>query len=137
MKDEARKLRRQAKILRDQPLAFYLKGFGLTFLIWASRYAIALYAAFAVTSIARPFLFYLRTAALWLVGIALPTPGGSGGMEGLYLLFLAPLLPEGAAGPALLGWRLIAYYAILVIGFAVAGTAVGEVLFGSSKKRSA
>ncbi|OZC02896.1 hypothetical protein BSZ36_07870 [Rubricoccus marinus] len=132
--DEARKLRRQARILRAQPLAFYLKGFGLTLLIWCSRYAIALYAAFAVASIARPFLFYLRTAALWLVGIALPTPGGSGGMEGLYLLFLSPLLPESAGGPALLGWRLIAYYTILVIGFAVAGRTVGEVLFGSKKK---
>lgn len=135
VQDEARKLRRQARILRLQPAMFYLKGFALTAGIWLSRYAIALYAAFAVTSIARPVLFYLRTAALWLVGIALPTPGGSGGMEGLYLLFLAPLLPEGAAGPALLGWRLIAYYLVLVVGFAVAGAAVTEVLFGSKNKK--
>lgn len=130
VQDEARKLRRQASILRSQPLAFYLKGFALTVMVWCSRYAIALYAAFAVASIARPVLFYLRTAALWLVGIALPTPGGSGGMEGLFLLFLAPLLPEGAAGPALLGWRMIAYYLVLVVGVAIAGSAVGEVLFG-------
>lgn len=137
VQDEARKLRSQAKILRAQPLGFYAKGFALTLGIWLSRYAIALYAAFAVASIARPFLFYLRTAALWLVGIALPTPGGSGGMEGLYLIFLAPLLPDGAGGPALLGWRFIAYYAVLVVGFAVAGSAVTEVLFGPKKKPEA
>ncbi|MEM1055043.1 MAG: lysylphosphatidylglycerol synthase transmembrane domain-containing protein [Bacteroidota bacterium] len=134
VQDEARKLRRQARILRLQPAAFYLKGFALTMGIWLSRYAIALYAAFAVASIARPVLFYLRAAALWLVGIALPTPGGSGGMEGLYLLFLAPLLPEGAGGPALLAWRMIAYYLVLVIGVIVAGTAVSEVLFGRKGK---
>ena len=132
VKDEARKLRRQASVLRSQPPAFYAKGFALTALTWCSRYAIVLYSAFAVASIARPVLFYLRTAALWLVGIALPTPGGAGGMEALYLLFLGELLPEGAAGPALLGWRMIAYYAVLVIGFAVAGAAVSEVLFKRS-----
>ena len=135
VQDEARKLRRQASIPRSQPAGFYAKGFAMTALIWLSRYAIALYAAFAVASIARPVLFYLRTAALWLVGLVLPTPGGSGGMEGLYLLFLAPLLPEGAGGPALLGWRLVSYYAVLVIGFAVAGTAVMEVLFGKRGER--
>ncbi|MEM6326807.1 MAG: lysylphosphatidylglycerol synthase transmembrane domain-containing protein [Bacteroidota bacterium] len=136
VQDEARKLRRQARILRSQPASFYLKGFAMTAGLWMSRYAIALYAAFAVASIARPVLFYLRTAALWLVGIALPTPGGSGGMEGLYLLFLAPLLPEGAGGPALLGWRFIAYYAVLVIGAVVAGSAVSEVLFGRREAKN-
>ena len=130
---ETTKLKRQAKILRGQPLRFYAVGFGLTMVVWCSRYAIALYSAYAVASIARPVLFYFRTAALWLVGLVMPTPGGSGGMEGLYLLFLAPLLPEGTAGAALLGWRMIAYYLVLVVGAFVAGTAVRELFFGGRK----
>ena len=62
----------------------------------------------------RHILFVLRTAGLWLAGLAMPTPGGSGGIEALYVLYLSPLLPEGYGGPSLLVWRAIAYYGVLV-----------------------
>ena len=127
---EARRLRRQAQSLRGKPLRFYLLGALYTMAVWTFRYSIVFLAALTFSDIARPVLYVFRTIGLWLVGIAMPTPGGAGGMEGLYMLFLAPLLPDGAGGPTVLLWRLISYHLILVLGVFVAGGAVRAMLRG-------
>lgn len=129
---ETRKLRRQAKVLRGQPLGFYLKGAALTLLYWAGRYGIVFFVALSFWRDFRHVLFVLRTAGLWLAGLAMPTPGGSGGIEALYVLYLAPLLPPGYGGPAVLAWRAIAYYGVLAIGLFVAGGAVRSLLSGDA-----
>ncbi len=129
---ETRKLRRQAKVLRGQPLSFYLQGAGYTLVYWAARYGVVFFVALSVWRDFRHVLFVLRTAGLWLAGLALPTPGGSGGIEALYVLYLAPLLPGGYGGPALLAWRALAYYGILVLGTFVAGNAVRALLAGEA-----
>lgn len=130
VQSETRKLRRQAKVLRGQPLAFYLKGAALTLLYWTGRYGIVFFVALSFWREFRHVLFVLRTAGLWLAGLAMPTPGGSGGIEALFVLYLSPLLPPGYGGPAVLTWRLIAYYGILTIGLFVAGGAVRYLLAG-------
>jgi len=129
---EARKLREQARILRGQPLSFYLKGAAYTLVYWAARYGVLLLVALSFTRDLRPVLMVFRTAGLWLAGLIMPTPGGSGGIEGLFVLFVAPLLPEGYGGPVLLAWRLLAYYLVLVIGLFVAGRAVKALLMGDT-----
>ncbi|MEM1117022.1 MAG: lysylphosphatidylglycerol synthase transmembrane domain-containing protein [Bacteroidota bacterium] len=129
---ETRKLRRQAKVLRGQPLSFYLQGAGYTLLYWVGRYGIVFLVALSFWREFRHILFVLRTAGLWLAGLAMPTPGGSGGIEALYVLYLAPLLPPGYGGPALLAWRGIAYYGILVLGAFVAGGAIRSLLAGET-----
>ena len=48
------------------------------------------------------------------------------------MLYLAPLLPPGYGGPALLAWRAIAYYGVLVLGAFVAGKAVRSLLAGET-----
>lgn len=127
---ESGKLRQQATILRGQPLSFYLKGAALTVLYWTGRYGIVFFVALSFWRDFRHILFVLRTAGLWLAGLAMPTPGGSGGIEALYVLYLAPLLPDGYGGPALLAWRAVAYYAVLGLGAGVAGGAVRALLAG-------
>ena len=127
---EARRMRRQAQSLRGKPFRFYAVGGLYTLGVWALRYTIVFLAALTFSDIARPVLYVFRTIGLWLVGIAMPTPGGAGGMEGLFMLFLAPLLPEGAGGPTVLLWRLISYHLILVVGVFVAGAAVRAMLAG-------
>ena len=69
---------------------------------------------------------------MWLAGLAMPTPGGSGGIEALYMLYLAPLLPAGYGAPALFAWRAIAYYGVLTLGAFVAGGAVRSLLAGDA-----
>ena len=127
---ESGKLRQQATILRGQPARFYLKAAALTVLYWTGRYGIVFFVALSFWREFRHVLFVLRTAGLWLAGLAMPTPGGSGGIEALYVLYLAPLLPEGYGGAALLAWRAIAYYGVLAIGAVVAGGAVRALLSG-------
>ncbi len=129
---ETRKLRRQARVLRGQPLSFYLQGAGYTLVYWLGRYGVVFLVALSFWRDFRHVLFVLRTAGLWLAGLALPTPGGSGGIEALYVLYLAPLLPAGYGGPALLAWRVLAYYGILVLGAFVAGNAIRSLLAGDT-----
>ena len=129
---ETRKLRRQAKVLRGQRPLFYLQGAGYTLLYWAGRYGVVLLVALSFWREFRHVLFVLRTAGMWLAGLAMPTPGGSGGIEALYMLYLAPLLPDGYGGPALLAWRSLAYYGVLVLGLFVAGGAVRSLLAGEA-----
>lgn len=129
---ETRKLRQQATVLRGQPLSFYLKGAGYTALYWTGRYGIVFLVALSFWRDFRHVLFVMRTAGLWLAGLAMPTPGGSGGIEALYMLYLAPLLPSGYGGPALLAWRAVAYYGVLTLGLFVAGGAVRALLAGDA-----
>ena len=129
---ETRKLRRQSTVLRGQKLSFYLKGAGYTLAYWTGRYGIVFLVALSFWREFRHVLFVLRTAGLWLAGLAMPTPGGSGGIEALYMLYLAPLLPAGYGGPALLAWRALAYYGLLVLGLFVAGSAIRALLAGEA-----
>lgn len=129
---ETRKLRHQATVLRGQPLGFYLKGAGYTLLYWIGRYGIVFMVALSFWREFRHVLFVMRTAGLWLAGLAMPTPGGSGGIEALYMLYLAPLLPSGYGGPALFLWRAVAYYGVLVLGLFVAGGAIRALLAGET-----
>ena len=85
--------------------------------------------ALSFTRDLRPVLVVFRTAGLWLSGLIMPTPGGSGGIAGLFVLFVAPLLPEGYGGPVLLAWRGLAYYLVLAIGLMVAAGIAPYLLF--------
>ena len=58
-----------------------------------------------------------RTAAMTLGSLVIPTPGGSGGVEGLYALFLGPpIMPKFLVAPTLLVWRLLGYYIFIALG---------------------
>ena len=129
---ETRKLRRQSTVLRGQSLRFYLRGAGYTLAYWTGRYGVVFLVALSFWRDFRHVLFVLRSAGMWLAGLAMPTPGGSGGIEALYVLYLAPLLPDGYGGPALLAWRALAYYGLLVLGLFVAGGAVRALLAGEA-----
>lgn len=129
---ETRKLRRQSTVLKGQPLGFYLAGAAYTVAYWAGRYGVVFFVALSFWRDFRHVLFVLRTAGMWLAGLAMPTPGGSGGIEALYVLYLAPLLPDGYGGPALLAWRALAYYGLLVLGLFVAGSSIRALLSGEA-----
>jgi hypothetical protein len=63
-----------------------------------------------------------------LGALIMPTPGGAGGIEGMYALFLAPLMPTGMVAPTLLIWRLFAYYFFIAIGLVFASQIVRKSL---------
>jgi uncharacterized protein (TIRG00374 family) len=112
---EMRSYFRRARHLGTQSTSFYAYGFLITALIWIARYALIVLIVRSVHA-ADTLLLFARSAAMMLVGLIMPTPGGSGGLEGLYALFIGPLMPEALVAPTLLTWRLLGYYLFIALG---------------------
>lgn len=112
---EVRSYFRRAKRLGTQSPSFYGWGFLLTALIWIARYAVVVFIVQSMHA-ADTLLLFLRSAATMLVGLLMVTPGGSGGLEGLYALFIGPLMPETLMAPTLFVWRLLDYYLFIALG---------------------
>ena len=126
VKRELVQLRRQAATLRQQPPRFFVFGFLWSAGIWLMRYVVLLLIVLSVFPALDAFTFVVRTGAMMLTAMAVPTPGGSGGIEGLYVLFLAPLMPSAIVGPTVLVWRLMSYHFILAAGLALTAHAVNR-----------
>jgi|SRR5690554_2004409 uncharacterized protein (TIRG00374 family) len=114
---EMGQLQYRAKILRQQPPRFFLYGFLLTAGVWLSRFLLPVLIIWSVYPEVDQVLAFFRTLMMTVGSMVLPTPGGSGGIEGLYVLFLGPpLIPKAITAPTLLTWRLLGYYLFLALG---------------------
>lgn len=112
--------RERAKILRSQPVAFYLYGLVFAGLAWTFRYLTLFLIVSSVHQVPSAVQFIARTMAMLHLALVLPTPGGSGGIEGMYALFFTePLIPKGFVAPTLLVWRFMAYYVSIGIGLVI------------------
>ena len=110
-------LRHRARLLRTQRAGFYVQGFLLTLATWVFRYLLVVFILWSIFPTLDGVLVFLRTMALMLGSLVMPTPGGAGGLEGLFALFLGPpLLPQALVAPALLVWRVLGYYVFIAIG---------------------
>ncbi|GIV60423.1 flippase-like domain-containing protein [Rhodocaloribacter litoris] len=125
---EMQQYQRRARILRSQPPVFYLYGFLLTLGTWLARYFLIVFIVWSVVPDVDVLLAFFRTAALTLSSLILPTPGGAGGIEGLYVLFLGPLMAKGMVVPTLLVWRILGYYIFLFFGVFVTTHTVHKTL---------
>jgi len=134
--DELVRLRRQSEVLRGRSVGFFVGAVAISAGMWVCRYLVLLFVAWSVTPGLDVGLFMLRAASLWLTILVMPTPGGAGGMEAMYVLFLGSLLPDGFIGPALLTWRLMAYYVVVGIGFGIASSTLGEMLLARRAARA-
>ncbi|NBB73253.1 MAG: flippase-like domain-containing protein [Bacteroidetes bacterium] len=114
--EEMHAFTQRAHALRTQPPAFYLKGVVLTSGVWIGRFALVVFIIWSVFPTFDKLLVFLRTIAMTMSSLVLPTPGGSGGLEGLYALFIGPLIPEALVAPTLLAWRVLGYYIFLALG---------------------
>jgi glycosyltransferase 2 family protein len=113
---ETERLSRRAMILRSQPPGFYAKGILLTGAYWLTRYALVVAIVAGVYLEVDVVLMLLRSAALTFASLILPTPGGAGGLEGMYVLLFGPMMPEAAVAPTLLAWRFLGFYIFIAIG---------------------
>ncbi len=114
---EMHAMQERAALLRSQPTSFFVKGSVLTLMSWTVRYALLVFIIWSVYDNLDVFLATVRTAALTLGSLVVPTPGGSGGVEGLYALFFGPpLMPGFLVAPTLLIWRILGYYVYIGLG---------------------
>ena len=109
-------LQQRAHVLRTQRPLFYVKGFLLTVAVWFSRYILVVIILASFYDGLDYILALMRTIAIMLGALIMPTPGGAGGVEGLYALMVGPLVPQGLIAPSLLIWRILAYYVFLAAG---------------------
>lgn len=128
---EMRSYFRRAVRLRGEPPGFYLKGFLLTAPVWLARYAVVYFVVWSLAG-TESLLLFLRSAAMMLVGLIMPTPGGSGGLEGLYALFVGPLVSEAMMAPTLFLWRFLDFYLFIALGAYL----VGHLTPGAGTDRS-
>lgn len=118
---EGHHLEDRASVLRGHGFGFYLRGFVLASLAWIARYAMLVFLVWSVDRSADGPLVFLRYMALMLGTMVMPTPGGAGSAEGLFALFIGPLVtPAVLVTPLLVVWRLLGYYLFLLLGLPLA-----------------
>ena len=115
---EAENLESYAHQLRKKPFSFLLKAFTCSTFSWICRIALPTIVILSLLPVPE-ILSAFRSLAMNLTFLIVPTPGGSGGVEGLFVLFQAPLISrESFIGLALFLWRIISYYITIGIGMA-------------------
>jgi glycosyltransferase 2 family protein len=118
-----------SKELKTKPFSFWFKAGVSSFVSWTSRYWIlnflilALICSTAIEetlisiSFTEHLLIFARQLIMWIMMIIMPTPGGSGFIEAVFLNYMADFIPVvGFVGIMALVWRLVTYYPYLIIG---------------------
>ena len=113
---EASNLESYSIELRNKPIGFVLKAFFLSTMSWLCRIAIPVIVVLSLLP-GDEILLVLRSLSMNLAFLVIPTPGGSGGVEGLFAIFLGPLIERTAfIGLAVFLWRIITYYISIGLG---------------------
>lgn len=113
---EAENLESYAHQLRKKPPSFLLQAFFYSTMSWLARVALPTIIILSLLP-AQEVLSVLRSLAMNLAFLVVPTPGGSGGVEGLFVLFQGPLIERDSfIGLALFLWRIISYYITIALG---------------------
>lgn len=113
---EAEHLESYSHELRKKPRSFLYKAFGLTALAWFAKVWLPTIVVLSFVP-ADVLLSFLRSMAMVLAGMFMPTPGGSGGLEGLFAVFQGPLFDRREfLGIAVFMWRMITFYLVVGVG---------------------
>ncbi|MEX0773298.1 MAG: lysylphosphatidylglycerol synthase transmembrane domain-containing protein [Balneolales bacterium] len=116
---EAETLESTSHELRKKPFRFVLTAFSLSSLAWFARASLPTIVLLSFLP-ADAVLSLLRSMAMTLAGMFMPTPGGSGGLEGLFVIFQGPLIErKGFIGISVFMWRLISFYITVGLGMMV------------------
>lgn len=115
--------------LKVKPFTFWIKAFTATFLSWTSRYWVLNFLILALLStlvagtgeqlipFTEHLLIFARQLIMWIMMLVMPTPGGSGFIEAVFLSYMADFIRvTGFVAIMALIWRLVTYYPYLIIG---------------------
>ncbi len=117
---EMKEFELRAAVLRRQKSDFFLRGFLLTTGTWIARFGLVVFIIWSFVPDVDLLLLTMRSIAMAMGSLIMPTPGGAGGLEGLYALFFGDLLPDSSLlAPSLLTWRILGYYIFLIFGISL------------------
>ena len=112
-------IRQCAKEIRHETIGYWARVSASTIGIWTFRFLIANAAImiFNSLSIADNLMCFARQYVLGIVGMIVPTPGGSGFAEVMFDDFLVEYISQPMAAVVIASiWRLCTYYYYLVAG---------------------
>lgn len=113
---EAENLEMYSHELRKKPASFVLYSFYLSTMAWLCRIAVPVIVVLSLLP-AQEVLLIMRSLAMNLASLIIPTPGGSGGVEGLFAVFIGPVIDRiEFIGLAVFVWRFITYYVSIGLG---------------------
>ncbi len=101
--------------MKGKGLGFWLKAIGATFASWTARFLVVNALILAFMAAGDQLMIFARQLVMWVILLISPTPGGSGVAEFMLPKFLGEYTGSFANEIALI-WRLISYYAYLIIG---------------------
>ncbi|MFU8861120.1 MAG: lysylphosphatidylglycerol synthase transmembrane domain-containing protein [Cyclonatronaceae bacterium] len=117
--------------LRKKPPSFLIKGFMLSNMVWLCKIWLPTIVVLSFLP-ADELLSFMRSLAMMLASLFMPTPGGSGGVEGLFAIFQGPLMERQVfLGIAIFMWRLITYYLSIPVGMFVMSWYVNKSVIDS------
>ncbi|GET26974.1 lysylphosphatidylglycerol synthase transmembrane domain-containing protein [Prolixibacter sp. NT017] len=117
-----------SKELTAKPFSFWVKSFTATFFSWTSRYWVANFLFLAlffglkgqlnqdIVSIGEQIHIFARQLIMWIMMMVMPTPGGTGFSEVVFLQYMDVFIPQGFASLMTIIWRFVSYYPYLFIG---------------------
>ena len=112
-------IRQCAKEIRHETIGYWARVSASTIGIWTFRFLIANAAImiFNSLSLADNLMCFARQYVLGIVGMIVPTPGGSGFAEVMFDDFLVEYISQPMAAVVIASiWRLCTYYYYLVAG---------------------
>ncbi len=102
-----------------KPKRFLFNAFALSTLSWLAKVALPTIVVLSFLP-ADELLSFLRSFAMTFAGLFMPTPGGSGGAEALFVVFQGPLFDRTVfIGISVFMWRLFTYYQSIGFGMLV------------------
>ncbi len=117
-----------SKHLSNKPFKFWLKSFGATVFSWTSHHLIVNFLILAlifgikgsgephVVTLVEHVNIYARQLIIWIMTKVMPTPGGSGLSEVIFMEYMKMFIPAGFNSLMTVIWRLFSYYPYLFIG---------------------
>lgn len=133
---EAENMEQYAHELRKKPISFLLKALGLTILAWLARIWLPTIVILSMLP-ADVLLSFLRSVSMNFAFLVMPTPGGSGGVEGLFAIFQGPLIDRKVfIGISVFLWRLISYYISVGLGMMAVTWYINQSVVKKSEKNN-
>lgn len=88
---------------------------------WSARYSVVTALVLSLGYSVNPIRFSIMQLVVFTLMTVVPTPGASGGAEGMFLLLFGTLLPHRIIGTVLIGWRFIDYYFLSILALILLG----------------
>ncbi len=113
---ESELLSQRSSAIRGQGPRYFLVCSALTLAGWLAKHLLVVLAILCFQPTVDTLLVLLKSAALMLGSLIMPTPGGSGGVETLFALLIGPAVARTTLVPSLIVWRTLGYYVFLAAG---------------------